>query len=570
MNVRVQTARQEAALRHLADFVRLMRVSAGIMPWGEQEQRWCDDLEACYRGIGPQPREVPGVLRDVLGPCWWWLRGLELEPRVEPSTSKRAVDAQHELQETELWKRLHVLMQDRPDLRLPETPWQTGFHQDPSRFRYIRAGNQLGKSIAGAREVWWHVTGKHPYRKVKRRKRRGWICVAYFDGKPYTTISEKLYETMPPGVVDWEKSAYDRERGWRSRRIVMKDGYVVEFVSSRVGSASAASGTIDWCWIDEPPKLSVWDELKSRVRTTRGPMWLTFTPADSQQDLTWLRARLEGFPDQGQPPLEKGWSGHVVELTTKSAPWMTEEQIAEDYDNTSPDQHAVRFQGAWEGPALNRALQSVSESNVTTLDTMDGWGSAEGYSDVRVALWMDHGTLAGHQVMLLAAYQLTPERVKVSGKDLINRIRVRVLAEVVNDVVTTEEEEVSALIETLKGLGLTPDHLDWGVGDHNIAGKSKGGRQLNEVYETLLRQHMTGGGQAFAITNALKGPGRVQQQTRIVNGYLHRDDLTIHAHCTRTIRAVRRWAGSNDDYKHYVDALRYGIAQIEHYHRIPR
>lgn len=570
---RKAAARREMALRSLRGFVRLVLEGLGTAAaWTPAMGAACDRLEEAYRAVrsaedvGP----LPAPLRDVFGPVWWHLRGpwpLRLPP------AEAAEPQREQLAKTDLVKALAEDMARRPDLRLPPSPGQLEFHQGLARLRYLMAGNQVGKSTAGAREVHWHANKTHPYREVVHNKMEGWVCVASFEGKAWTTICKRLYETCDPDTIDWTKSNYDDVLGWRGRRIVYTNGFIVRFVSSKTGSTSAASGSIDFLWVDEPPKKSLWGELLKRLTSTRGPVWVTLTPFDTEQDLRWLQVYLEGDPEQDIAP-QGEWSKTVIEFGTRNAPWMTEEQVAEEIELTPIDERPQRVYGAWEGVVTDRSLQGFTEANVTDLDALEGWSEDEGAGEVKLVLWTDHGTLPGRQVFHLVAYQALPERYRLS-RDRVDdsgptpqrwgrRIRARVLAEYLNPGTTSEEQDVAAVRDMLVGLGLTVDQLDYGVGDTNNAGKSRGGRSLNAVYQDLFRSLMSPEAAIrFVMHPAIKGPGMERFQVNLINGYLGRGDLTVHRRCKATIRACRRWTGRNDEYKHVIDTLRYGLHETD-------
>lgn len=559
------------ALRHLRGFVRLALHSMGEGDTYTPELgEACNRLEAVYRAeLDPADvGRLPLPVKNIFGPVWWHLRGpwpLRIKPSRRTGKQRRA------LADSKLVKQLVRQMERRPDLRFPPSPGQLDFHQDTGRLRYVMAGNQVGKSMAGAREVHWFATKTHPWRECKHITKEGWVCVASFEGKPWTTISARLYQTADHAAIDWRRSHYTKEKGWRGRIIVYKNGFVVRFVSSKAGSTSAASGSIDFLWVDEPPKRQVWGELLSRVRSTRGPIWMTLTPKDSEQNLHWLRVYLEGDEEQDIKP-QGAWSKTVIEFCTRNAPWMTEDQVQEEIDLTPHDERAQRIYGEWEGVVTNRSFSGFTESAITDLDVREGWD--EDGADPRLVLWTDHGILPGRQVFLLAAYQPTNERYRLDRdradddgpvpRRFGRRIKIRILAEWLNQKPESEEADADHVRSMIEELGLTMDALDYGVGDTNNAGKSKGGRKLNAVYQDLFRSMMRPEAAVrFVMHAAIKGPGMERFQVNLINGYLGRGDLTVHRRCAATIRVMRRWQGKNDEFKHIVDTLRYGIHEAD-------
>lgn len=573
MTTRRAIARQELALRTLRGFVRLVLFTMGAASaFTPSVAEACDRLEEAYRAqreaseVGP----LPAPVRDVFGPVWWTLRG-PWPVRVEPAST--AEQARQQLQESKLVEKLQQAMATRPDLRLPPSPGQLDFHRDQARLRYVMAGNQVGKTIAGAREVHWFATKTHPYRNCVHRKSEGWVCVASFEGKAWRSVCKALYDTCDRDAIDWERSHYDEVNGWRNRVIVYRNGYIISFVSSKAGSTSAASGSIDFLWVDEPPKQHVWGELLGRLRSTHGPIWMTLTPYDSEADLRWLQVYLEGDTEQLIPP-QGDWSKTVISFELRNVPWMTEEEIEEEIELVPLDQQAQRVYGEWEGVVADRSLRGFSEANVCelALSPQDGWTDDGG--EIKLVVWTDHGTLPGRQVFLLVAYQALGERYRLSSDRVDHsattpqrfgrRIRARVLAEYLNPETTSEEQDAAAVRDALDDIGLSVDMLDYGVGDTNNAGKSRGGRSLNAVYQNLFRSMMSpAAAPRFVMHSAIKGPGMERFQVNLINGYLGRGDLSVHPRCKATIRAMRRWTGKNDDYKHIIDTLRYGVHEMD-------
>ena len=422
------------------------------------------------------------------------------------------------------------------------------FERDSARLRAIRAGNQVGKTISGAREMAWQATGEHPYRPVFRTKGESWITVASFEGKPYTTVSMCLHQMLPRDAVDWQKSGWTHENGWRNRQVVMRDGYVLRFASSRTSSTSAASGAVDALWVDEPATQPIFGELLPRVRTTQGPIWLTFSPWDTQQDLTWLREILDA-PDTP-------WSTHVFAFDAPSVFWMHPDDIATEHRLCPVEQRGARLFGDWDGEVPDAAVGCPMES-VRDIPLKEGWVGAGG---VFLSTAADHGELAGHEVWLIAAYQREPGRVRAFGGVDRAKVQIRILAELTNATATAPQQDVDELVQVLAEIGLTPADLDWGVGDINTGGKSDAGVRLNQRYTELLR--LKGAPRRYSIVPATKGAGSVLEGARTVRGYLDSGELTVHPRCVRLRRAMQRWQGADDESKHYIDALRYLVAEI--------
>lgn len=506
----------------------------------------CEVAQQVYRGhTWPAPPGLPSVVTDLLGPTWWALRGIE---RTRIAAAPELAPQRAALAGLDLCGRLRGLIASCPELRYPPTAANLAFHRDTSPLRAIRAANQVGKTLSGAREMVWQALGNHPYRTVSRAMGESWITVASFEGKPYTTVSARLYEMFPHEAIDWKKSAWTRESGWRNYQVVTHDGYVLRFASSKTSSTSAASGTVDALWIDEPPRASVFGELMARRRTSQGPVWLTFTPWDSEQDLTWLREILDG---PGSP-----WSTHVYAFDAASVYWMHPDDIATEHRLCPAEQRGARLFGDWDGEIPDAAV-GCPDGAVREVALSEGW---EDGAAVFVVTGADHGELAGHEVWLIAAYQRARGTIRVFGGGTRPRVQIRVLAEFHNPAASSPQDDVRGIVEAIQSAGLTPEALDWGVGDINTGGKSAAGVRLNVTYGDLLRA--AGAPRRYQIAPAQKGAGSVLEGARHLRGYMDTGELSVHPRCVRLIRAMRRWRGDDDENKHYMDALRYLVAEI--------
>ena len=108
------------------------------------------------------------------------------------------------------------------------------------------------------------------------------------------------------------------------------------------------------------------------------------------------------------------------------------------------------------------------------------------------------------------------------------------------------------------GDALTLDQIDEGTGDVNSAGKSR----LTSVNEELARElRLQAGGKGPTFQRAEKGPGSVGYGVHILDDALGEGRLLVHPRCVGLRRAMRRWEGDDDDFKHWLDALRYGTVK---------
>lgn len=181
-------------------------------------------------------------------------------------------------------------------------PKQREFHAagaDPKvRERLLKAGNQLGKTLAAAFEAAMHLTGLYP----------DWWDGARFD---YPTAGWAASETgqstrdnvqrlllgpvgswgtgaipadliidikrAPHGVADAVETILVKHESGGTSRVTIK--------TYDQGRARWQGETLDFVWFDEEPPLPIYTEGVTRTNATDGIVWLTFTPLLGMSDV---------------------------------------------------------------------------------------------------------------------------------------------------------------------------------------------------------------------------------------------------------------------------------------------
>lgn len=182
----------------------------------------------------------------------------------------------------------------------PYSP-QRRFHEAGAcyRERLFMAGNQLGKSLAGAMEVAAHLTGCYPGWWEGRRwhqPTRWWI--ASDTAETTRDSAQRLLVGPPFDEHAWGSAALPREtlKGWRRGRgagtlAALSVGHAsgglssVVFKSYDQGRARWQGETLDGLWFDEEPPLDIYLEGLTRTNATGGFVLVTFTPLKGMSDV---------------------------------------------------------------------------------------------------------------------------------------------------------------------------------------------------------------------------------------------------------------------------------------------
>lgn len=450
------------------------------------------------------------------------------------------------------------------------TPPLSRFHQSQARNRYLRAASQVGKTMGCAREAWMYAGNCHPFRVVPRMSGLGLIAVGALEGTPLKGVLTALWNTRPDHLIDWERTCWlGPHHTPTNLTIYLKNRSVIKIVSSKGGSTGAAGVQADWVWIDEPPKKDKFSELMARVTQTGGHVWLSFTPVDSEQDLTYLMLYLEGDPAKGIPPESPGWHGINMALSVESCPWMKEEDVTAIYDQTPGWIADQRLRGAWDTPPVDAYFRLDPEIHAlhvpfdtTGLDVGAWWPLGHA----------DHGELAGHQHVCLSLIRKCRSSTgRLSAQvATVGEYRSRGRTSFDEDAVGIKAELVKISLGLPRGAFplaaelADPARWNW-VGDINSAGKGMAGYSANEALAVAL------GLRRDAFKKPDKSAGSVENglvrlktslDTRPCPIRIARGVDTTSINAPELWRAIVRHKGKEDETKHALDAWRYGIVDF--------
>jgi phage terminase large subunit-like protein len=208
---------------------------------------------------------------------------------------------------------------------------QVEFHAAGSSFRerLFMAGNQLGKTWAGAFETAMHLTGRYPSWWTGTRFP---YAIRAMVGSESAELTRKGVQRLllgPPEMRDeWGTGSIPYEC---IRDTSMKQGVpdavssvvvrhecgedsVIQFNSYDQGRTKWQADTVNWVWFDEEPPLGVYSEGLTRTQAVGGQVCVTFTP------LLGMSEVVKRFL------IEKPAGTNVINMTINDAEHYTPEQ----------------------------------------------------------------------------------------------------------------------------------------------------------------------------------------------------------------------------------------------------
>lgn len=402
------------------------------------------------------------------------------------------------------------------------------FHADTAKEKLLRAGNQWGKTRAGAREMLWIMTGDHPWREVKKPPVRGRIVT--YSWAQSVEVQRRINEILPKFMV--EGYDFNDQRGFVGAKIKLKKEYggsMVEVMTAGQDSIAHGAAALDFVWIDEPPPRNLYSELLARLLVKKGTLFITMTPIGRPVD--WLLNEIE----------EGRLSDHRFDLTPDNCPHLGPEQIAGIEYKYLPHERPQRMHGHWHGESPDRFFEAFSQQAVT--DELPR-------GEVSIAIGIDHGEGVGKEAAILMLY---------TGDEFP---KIWIIDEYRNTKRTDPDEDAAGILEMLRRHDIHPGEVDLAVGDINTAGKGGGGIKVNDALADAVRRQTKTRNVPFVIRSARKGRGSVMYGSRLINYAFRRGDLTIHPRCKTLLHSFQHFKGSEEDLKHPLDAARYAISAI--------
>lgn len=256
------------------------------------------------------------------------------------------------------------------------------------------AGNQLGKTLAGAAEAAMHLTGRYPDWWRGHRFNKPVIMLAGSESYELTRDGvQRLLVGPPMSEQDWgtgyipKDAIIDTTR--RSGVSGALDTVTVKHVSGGTstllfkayeqGRGKWQANTVDYVWFDEEPPEDVYFEGITRTNATQGLIAVTFTPLKGMSSVV------------ARYVLEESVDRKVVTMTIEDAEHYSPEERQKIINSYPAHEREARTKGV---PSLGSGrIFPVPEEDISTppIPIPPHWVQIAG-----IDFGWDHPTAAAH------------------------------------------------------------------------------------------------------------------------------------------------------------------------------
>lgn len=236
------------------------------------------------------------------------------------------------------------------------------------RERLFMAGNQLGKTLAGAAEAAMHLTGKYPDWWEGKRYDKPIVAIAGSESYELTRDGVQRLLVGPPMTEEEWGTGYipkadiissTRRSGVSGAldsitvRHVSGGSSTLLFKAYEQGRGKWQANTVDYIWFDEEPPEDVYFEGITRTNATQGLIAVTFTPLKGMSSVV-ARYILEHSPDRS-----------VITMTIEDAEHYTPEERQKIIDSYPAHEREARTKGV---PSLGSGrIFPVAEELITVV-----------------------------------------------------------------------------------------------------------------------------------------------------------------------------------------------------------
>ena len=265
-------------------------------------------------------------------------------------------------QEAQTRKSQNLLKYYRPYTKQKE------FHHQLVRERLLMAGNQLGKTWAGAYEMAFHLTGLYPDWWQGHRFTK---AIAAWAGSVSTLATRDTVQRLvcgrpgklgtgavPKALITDSKSALGTPDLLDHIKVTHVSGEesTLAFKSYEQGREKWQGETLDLVWFDEEPDQDIYSEGLTRTNATGGITYMTFTPLLGMSEVV-RRFLMEKSPGTG-----------VTTMTIDDAEHYTPEQRTAIIASYPAHEREARTRGI---PSLGSGRIFPIEESLITIEPFD-------------------------------------------------------------------------------------------------------------------------------------------------------------------------------------------------------
>jgi len=225
----------------------------------------------------------------------------------------------------------HYLLQQEKQSEVSQwkaLPYQDALSRSLSAIRGIIGGNRTGKTEWGAKEVYYYLTGTHPFKSITPPVEL-WIGTPSFDTQ-LESAQPKLLKFMGDDLL--KRCHIEYYQGRKIKTIYTPWGSNVTFKSYEQSVDKWAGAEKRLIWFDEEPPHDIWTEASVRQgRNVQLDIIFTMTPIKGMTwfyDDIWQKAQANGY-DIKTPRWEDN-------------PYLTAQQIHQMEIMLSPEELEVR------------------------------------------------------------------------------------------------------------------------------------------------------------------------------------------------------------------------------------
>lgn len=456
---------------------------------------------------------------------------------------------------------LRTLVERTPLDYVQWLPMQMRFLEESAKRRLLRLGNQWGgKTFVGLANCIYHCLGDHPFYDVPPPPVTGVIVTASWAQS--VAIQEKLWHLLPKDQLH-PSTVYIDGHGFRGKNpcVKFRNGSKLWIKTTNQGGLSLAGGTYDFVHFDEPPKNArVYAEMVKRTTRTNGWVFLTFTPVNAPVD--YIRDMAEDDEHR------------LVDIHSRCVP-----EMLIPVGNTRP----IRIDGEVCDQDWIDAQIADSLAYEVEVVVHGGW---EFRQEGRIFVAYQDDVNDGHTVKA-APPQFSGKFDLHFGADhgsgdnfsscavLVGVVKsehghaVWVLDEYVSDGMTTEKQDAKGVVDMLKRWGWVWKDIDHAFGDRvhygpkgGLGKKSNGQLQRAVARELGVQPHKMGKQILTVKRGKGHGAGSVHMGVRWLHRAMVRGDFHVSERCTRVLGMLNNWDGSDDQWKHIADGLRYALNNV--------